>query len=715
MADITAKATLVDGMSPVLKKMGKNTKAFGDDAVKAFREFQKANGETSSRVVKANNAISASIKKLNSDYNTWKRQQDSLNRSLAELDDVSSRASSGGVSALRSGLGSLGAMVGVGGLAKAFFDANTQVENLEVKFNTLLGGAEQAKARVKELRDFSARTPFQLEEVANASRVLETLTKGALSTGDALRMVGDAAAMSGDQFDNLAMWVGRAYDGLQSNRPIGEAMMRLQELGLVSGDARNKIEELTKQARGKEGWTILKAELERARGGMEQLSQTTTGQISTMKDLAKQMMVNLGGTGFLKTAISRMNTFLQTTNETLEAQQALNEAMNREKFGQLRMAIALIQKINVEESLGAKVQVSTLKKRELAYDRVLDLSKKLGLSEKEIGKMVQESRIKQIEKTQKITWLTEEQRDLLNEMDFKSQQELDRLNSKIEKTKTLNSVKKDAEKINVTKQKKVKASDLMEGFDEGYGDTLVKRSEEWQEMLDKNLQAKLEANEKQRTEDEAQAERLQKQADLETAIRQKAQDDDTKIREKGAQDRIRLAEMEYNASMNLALTLNSSLSTIARNALGTSKKNAKLRKGIAYGEAMINTALGVSKALASGSPPINFINAAAVGAAGAAQVSTIASQKFATGGIVKGNGGSDLGDKQMIRVNAGEGVFTKEQMKALGKTEINMPITINGNADQGVVNQFSEIAQSIIGAIRNGDLDLINELNLQTA
>lgn len=140
-----------------------------------------------------------------------------------------------------------------------------------------------------------------------------------------------------------------------------------------------------------------------------------------------------------------------------------------------------------------------------------------------------------------------------------------------------------------------------------------------------------------------------------------------------------------------------------------------MRKGIAYSEAVINTALGVSKALASAPPPINFINAAAVGAAGAAQISTIATQKFATGGIVKGNGGSDLGDKQMIRVNAGEGVFTKEQMKALGKTEINMPITINGNADQGVVNQFSEIAQSIIGAIRNGDLDLINELNLQTA
>ena len=111
-----------------------------------------------------------------------------------------------------------------------------------------------------------------------------------------------------------------------------------------------------------------------------------------------------------------------------------------------------------------------------------------------------------------------------------------------------------------------------------------------------------------------------------------------------------------------------------------------------------------------------MLNAAAVSAAGAAQISTIATQKFATGGIVKGRSGeSQVGDKQVVRVNAGEGVFTKEQMKAMGKTEINMPITINGNADERAVTRFSEIAQEIIGAIRNGDLDLINELNLQTA
>ncbi len=45
------------------------------------------------------------------------------------------------------------------------------------------------------------------------------------------------------------MWIGRLYDGLQSGRPVGEAMMRLQELGVISGDTRNQIENLQKSAR----------------------------------------------------------------------------------------------------------------------------------------------------------------------------------------------------------------------------------------------------------------------------------------------------------------------------------------------------------------------------------------------------------------------------------------------------------------------------------
>ena len=123
-------------------------------------------------------------------------------------------------------------------------------------------------------------------------------------------------------------------------------------------------------------------------------------------------------------------------------------------------------------------------------------------------------------------------------------------------------------------------------------------------------------------------ERNQKVIDANLEAKRQAEENQTKIHKQGAENRKKLSEDEYNGRLNLAMALTSSLSTIAQNSLGKEKKNAKLRKGMALSEAIVNTALGVTKALGSAPPPLNFINAGIVGASGGAQISTIASQKF---------------------------------------------------------------------------------------
>jgi hypothetical protein len=195
----------------------------------------------------------------------------------------------------------------------------------------------------------------------------------------------------------------------------------------------------------------------------------------------------------------------------------------------------------------------------------------------------------------------------------------------------------------------------------------------------------------------------------ETADAKKKKDDETTANEK----------KNFEKKIAFAQGMTSALSTIAQNSLKGDRKNAKLRKGIALGEATTNTALGITKALSKQ----DYLGALLIGAQGGAQISTIASQKFAKGGIVKGeNGVSDIGDKTLVRVNAGEGVFTKEQMKAIGGSRtitIAPTIQVNGNADQSVLDGFigesKRIADAVIDSIRNGDLDLENELNLVVA
>lgn len=160
------------------------------------------------------------------------------------------------------------------------------LELIATQFQPLLGGAEAAKRRLEELFTFAASTPFQLTEIAEASRTLEVLTKGAYSSREALRVVGDAAAVSGQSMQTVAFWVGRTYDALKSGAPIGEATARLQEMGLITGDVRRKL-----QASAKAGESfavtmgILQEALKSSEGGMEQLSQTLGGLESTLNDV----------------------------------------------------------------------------------------------------------------------------------------------------------------------------------------------------------------------------------------------------------------------------------------------------------------------------------------------------------------------------------------------------------------------------------------------
>lgn len=158
-------------------------------------------------------------------------------------------------------------------------------ETLETAFIPILGSAKAARERMEELADFAAHTPFQLPGVAAASKVLESLTDGALSTGDGLRLVGDTASACNVAIEEMAVTVGRLYSGLDSGRPVGEAMQRLQELGAISPAVRARLESL--QAEGKKGaevWKVAADELGKFSGGMELQSRTWAGKISTLSD-----------------------------------------------------------------------------------------------------------------------------------------------------------------------------------------------------------------------------------------------------------------------------------------------------------------------------------------------------------------------------------------------------------------------------------------------
>ena len=173
-----------------------------------------------------------------------------------------------------------------------------RVEDIEIKttqFQSLLKGAQLAKQRLEELVKFAAKTPFQLPEIAEASRMLEIMGKGALSSTKHLKMVGDAAAVSGRGMQEVAFWVGRLYDGIQAGRPIGEAATRLQEMGLITGKTRGQIEDLTKAGGDMTiAWRMVNEEMELSEGAMEKLSETVGGLKTTLSDTKDLLAIKFG-------------------------------------------------------------------------------------------------------------------------------------------------------------------------------------------------------------------------------------------------------------------------------------------------------------------------------------------------------------------------------------------------------------------------------------
>jgi hypothetical protein len=189
----------------------------------------------------------------------------------------------------------VGGVMGLNAAIQQSVRFNAQLEQQGVAFKTLLGNAEAASRRMAELAKFAAQTPFELPEIVQASKVLQSLTNGALASGDGLRLVGDAAAATGRPLEEVAMWVGRLYAGLQSGTPVGEATLRLIEMGLISGTTARKLNDLAESGQGAgEAMTILRDTFGRLGGAMADQSQTFSGLLSTLKDTFNMALADIG-------------------------------------------------------------------------------------------------------------------------------------------------------------------------------------------------------------------------------------------------------------------------------------------------------------------------------------------------------------------------------------------------------------------------------------
>lgn len=217
---------------------------------------------------------------------------------------------------------------GVAGLGHTLLGGVADFETYTTQFSVLLKGTddlsvgtERAKQRIGELSQFAAKTPFELPEVVKAGKVLEafglqgekSMKRFGMSTTDVMSLVGDAAAGSGANFEELSVTFGKFVSGA-----TGESLARLQELGIVTkeqlamkgikfdsaGSLKSSVDDTFKVMTD-----IIKA---KSGGMMEAQSQTFSGMLSNLSDWKDSTIRTLAAPIFdkVKGGLTDLLTFL---------------------------------------------------------------------------------------------------------------------------------------------------------------------------------------------------------------------------------------------------------------------------------------------------------------------------------------------------------------------------------------------------------------------
>jgi hypothetical protein len=202
--------------------------------------------------------------------------------------------------------------------AMSVLTAAFKMETIEKQFAILMRSVDGARIRMDELKNFSASTPFQIDGIAKASRQLHVFSEGVLGGTSSLKLVGDAAAAVGVSIEELSFWVGRAYSMIKGGQPFGEAAMRLQEMGVMTPQARKEMERLQESgANASEVWGVLAKRMGEFDGGMKDLSETGDGLVSTIEDNWTLAVAEFGKSfmDLAKTELAYLNTWLEKLSE----------------------------------------------------------------------------------------------------------------------------------------------------------------------------------------------------------------------------------------------------------------------------------------------------------------------------------------------------------------------------------------------------------------
>ena len=183
---------------------------------------------------------------------------------------------------------------GLKSVAMAGINYNASIESYETSFEVMLGSQEQAVAKMQELVELGASTPFEVTQLADATQQLLAYGVASEDTTKYLTQLGDISQGSSDKLGSLILSFGKMQSSQkvtleylnimieQGFNPLtliaektGESMEDLYDRVSKGGVSVDEVSEAIKTATSEGGQFF---------GSMVNQSETFNGKVSTLKD-----------------------------------------------------------------------------------------------------------------------------------------------------------------------------------------------------------------------------------------------------------------------------------------------------------------------------------------------------------------------------------------------------------------------------------------------
>jgi hypothetical protein len=604
---------------------------------------------------------------------------------------------------------SIGAAVGLG---KEILNITSRFQTLEAVLTNTLGSSSAAQKALNDIKNFAAVTPFSVEQLTDS--YVKLANQGFTPTVNQLRQLGDIASSTGKGFDQLTEAILDAQSG---------EFERLKEFGIKTSKHGDLLKftfkgvktEVDNTSDSIQKYILGLGDLEGVSGSMAAISGTLEGQISNLGDAFDSLLNTIGSqqSSVFSGFIGGLSSFIQGLNVALTTSEQLKSSID----------LSLISKKydenlrGVESSLEHyKNTVGSSSKEIIAfYEQELEASRKIAKENNDAyGDAIlnESSRAEILEQTRKRvnTGLTisdaerllkeaenEKRRiNLFVESDALLIKEIEKRIKEIEKKesdaadKQLEADKKALEKRRKLLEREYEKSKFdpqravpldIEGATEARKEIADELSRRFKDEVENNLSARVLGHQKWLKAKQDETDKAHK-AELEAEERHQV--DIEKVKAQAAQTisgignvffqmesderNARLQQIQQSLATELKLAGdNKQQQAVINNKYAQQERQLKRQQAQADKEQaifniLLNTAVGVTKALGSAGPPLNFVLAALVAALGGAQLIAASSKplpRFNKG--TKSVPGIDTGDDSVLAMlRPKEKVFTVE-------------------------------------------------------